>query len=131
MCCVCNWQCDFFFFFFFNWWGTDVLKWKHNISRYLCIRTGHPLRAELCRRTGLCWRTWFLGERTLLEYAERYTSYLCKKDGYVHAVHNWQCGLVLGGCVCSTGLFRRKLFYCMWRFTCHFVCSQKASFRCS
>ena len=51
-------------------------------------------------RTELCWRTWSLGERTVLEYAERCTSpYLCKKDGYVrvNAVCNWQCGPVLGG----------------------------------
>ena len=55
---------------------------------------GLPLRAELCRRMSFCWRTWSLGERTLLEYAERDTSpYLCKSDGYVrvHAVCNWQC----------------------------------------
>ena len=54
-------------------------------------------------RAGLCWRTWSLGERTLLEYAERYTSpYLCKSDGYVrvHAVCNWQSGLTLGD-VCA------------------------------
>ena len=56
-------------------------------SRYrlFCYRTaGRPLRAELCRRTGLCWRTWSLGERI---------PYLCKSDGCVcvHAVCNWQC----------------------------------------
>ena len=68
--------------------------------RLFCHRmAGRPLRAELCRRMGLCWRIWSLGERTLLEYA---SPNLCKSDGYVHvhAVCNWQCGLPLGD-VCA------------------------------
>ena len=52
---------------------------------FACSQTaGCPLRAELCWRMNLCWRTWSLGERT---------PYLCKSDGCVcvHAVCNWQC----------------------------------------
>ena len=42
----------------------------------------------------------------------RYTSpKLCKSDGYVHAVCNWQCGLPLGD-VCA------KMKNKLWIFTC-------------